>query len=179
MPEMSGPFAGAGSPRRWERGLSLARRVRSWLVWWVLLMVLWVVLDYSVATAELLVGAGVAAAGAFVTELVAEQAASHFRMRLRWLGPVFALLGQVVRDTVIVFGALWRRLAHGEQPPSGFTAVPTAWGDESARGLTRRALLVGGTSVAPNTLVLGIDRDRDVMVVHHLVAPRERKETTR
>jgi hypothetical protein len=31
-------------------------------------------------------------------------------------------------------------------------------------------LLVGGRSVAPNTFVLGIDRERSVMVVHQLVA---------
>ena len=30
-------------------------------------------------------------------------------------------------------------------------------------------LLVGGRSLAPNTFVLGIDEDRDVMVVHQLV----------
>jgi hypothetical protein len=34
---------------------------------------------------------------------------------------------------------------------------------------------VGGTSLAPNTFVLGIDRERDVMVVHRLVA--EKKES--
>ncbi|MBV9160608.1 MAG: Na+/H+ antiporter subunit E [Pseudonocardiales bacterium] len=138
-------------------------------------MSFWVVLDYSLATAELLVGTGVAAVGASFTELVAYQAASHFRMRIKWLIPVFALPGRVVWDTVIVFGALSRRLVRGEEPSSGFLAMTKAWGDESPRGLTRRAFLVGGTSVAPNTLVLGIDRERDVMVVHHLVLPRERK----
>jgi multisubunit Na+/H+ antiporter MnhE subunit len=170
--QVSGPAAGTGSPRRRTEERPFARRVGSWLVWWALLMAFWVVLDYSLAAAELLVGAGVAAVGAFVTELVAYQAASHFRMRIKWLVPMFALPGRVVRDTVIVFGALFRRLVHGEEPASGFLAVTKAWGDESAQGLTRRALLVGGSSVAPNTLVLGIDRDRDVMIVHHLVLPR-------
>jgi multisubunit Na+/H+ antiporter MnhE subunit len=35
-------------------------------------------------------------------------------------------------------------------------------------------LLVGANSLAPNTIVLGIDRDRDVMVVHQLVARQGR-----
>jgi hypothetical protein len=30
-------------------------------------------------------------------------------------------------------------------------------------------LLVGGRSVAPNSFVLGLDAERDVMVVHQLV----------
>ena len=86
-----------------------------------------------------------------------------------WVIPALGLPGQVVRDTVIVFAALWRRLAHGEQPPSGFREIPTRFGDDSDEGVTRRVLLVGGRSVAPNTFVLGIDRERNVMVVHQLV----------
>jgi hypothetical protein len=30
-------------------------------------------------------------------------------------------------------------------------------------------LLIGGRSVAPNSFALGMDEDRDVMVVHELV----------
>jgi multisubunit Na+/H+ antiporter MnhE subunit len=71
---------------------------------------------------------------------------------------------------VIVYTALWRRLTRGEQPSSMFLEVPVRFGDDSAEGVTRRTLLIGGTSVAPNTFVLGIDKDRDVMVVHRLVA---------
>ena len=33
-------------------------------------------------------------------------------------------------------------------------------------------LLIGGRSLAPNTFVLGIDPERDVMVVHELVSHR-------
>ena len=33
----------------------------------------------------------------------------------------------------------------------------------------RRALLVGAWSLAPYSFALGIDRDRDVMVIHKLV----------
>jgi hypothetical protein len=90
-------------------------------------------------------------------------------MRAGWVVPALGLPGQVVRDTVVVFAALWRRLAHGEQPPSGFREIPARFGDDSDEGVTRRVLLVGGRSVAPNTFVLGIDGERDVMVVHRLV----------
>jgi multisubunit Na+/H+ antiporter MnhE subunit len=76
---------------------------------------------------------------------------------------------------VIVYRALWRRVAHGEQPPSEFLELPARFGDDRPEGVTLRTLLVGGTSVAPNTFVLGIDKDRDVMVVHRLVA--EEKES--
>ena len=81
----------------------MARRVCAWAVWWVLLMSFWVMLDDSTATDELLAGAGAAALGAFLAELVAHQAGLAFRMRAGWLVSALRLPGQVARDTVIVF----------------------------------------------------------------------------
>lgn len=165
---MTGPLA--GEPRKRQRNLPAARRVGSWLVWWVLMMSFWVMIDDSVETDELLAGAGAAALAAVFAELVTYQAATRFRMRTGWLGPALRLPGQVVGDTIIVYRALWRRLAHGEQPPSAFLELPARFGDDTPEGVTRRTLLIGGTSLAPNTFVLGLDRERDVMVVHRLVA---------
>jgi multisubunit Na+/H+ antiporter MnhE subunit len=170
---VTGPLA--GEPRKRQPGLPVARRAGSWLVWWVLMMSFWVMIDDSISTDELLAGAGAAALAALLAELVSYQAATRFRMRIEWLVPALGLPGQVVRDTVIVYRALWRRLVHGEQPPSAFAEVPARFGDDTPEGVTRRVLLVGGTSVAPNTFALGLDRDRDVMVVHRLVAEQEGK----
>jgi multisubunit Na+/H+ antiporter MnhE subunit len=133
-------------------------------------MSFWIMIDDSVNTDELLAGAGAAALAALFAELVTHQAATRFRIRITWLTPALSLPGQVVRDLVIVYHALWRRLACGEQPPSAFVERPARFGDDTPAGMTRRTLLVGGTSVAPNTFVLGIDPERDVMVVHQLVA---------
>lgn len=171
MPGVSGP--GGGSPRRREEQRAFAERVGSWLAWWTLLMAFWIVLDYSLSLAELLVGAGVAALSAFLVELVQHQSASQFRIRIKWVVHAFSLPGRVMRDTVTVLGVLWRRLIHGEEPASGFVELSKAWGDDSALGMTRRVLLVAATSVAPNTLVLGIDPERNVMVIHQLVLPAQ------
>jgi multisubunit Na+/H+ antiporter MnhE subunit len=168
-----GPLA--GEPRERELDLPWARRAGSWLIWWVVMMAFWVILDDSVATDELLAGAGAAAIAASLAELVTYQAASRFRMRIEWLVPALRLPGEVARDTVIVYRALWRRLVHGEQPRSAFIERPVRFGDDTPEGVTRRTLLVGGTSVAPNTFVLGIDPERDVMVLHQLVAEGEGK----
>ena len=146
-----------------------ARRAVAWLAWWILLMSFWVILDDSVATDELLAGAGAAALAAFLAELVTYQAAARMRIRARWLARVIGLPGQVAGDTVIVFAALWRRLAHGADPPSGFRRLPVRYGDDTAEGRTRRALLIGGRSIAPNSIAAGIDKDTDTMVIHQLV----------
>jgi multisubunit Na+/H+ antiporter MnhE subunit len=144
--------------------------VGAWVVWWVLLMSFWEILNDSIAPDEVLAGAGAAALAAALAELIAYQAAARFRMRIEWAAPAVYLPGQVLSDTVTVFAALWRRLARGEEPPSGFRELPARFGDDSDEGVARRVLLVGGRSVAPNTFVLGIDRERDVMIVHQLVA---------
>lgn len=158
------PSAGGGRP-----ATPLARRIGAWLVWWVLLMSFWVVLDDSTHVDELLAGAGAAALGAFLAELAAGQTQTRFRARIEWLAPAVRLPADVARDLVIVFAALWRRLARGEEPDSGFRQLPVRYGPDTAEGQTRRVLLVGGRSVAPNSFVLGLDAERDVMVVHQLV----------
>jgi multisubunit Na+/H+ antiporter MnhE subunit len=169
---VSGPPAVA--PRRESQRIPLARRIRAWLAWWVVLMGFWVAVDDSVGLAEVGVGAGAAALGAFVAEVAGHQAATRLRPRPGWLLPAVKLPGQVIRDTVIVFGALGRRLVRGEQPPSGFRELPARFGDDTNESVTRRVLLVGANSLAPNTFVLGVDEDRDVMVVHQLVVNQGR-----
>ncbi|HEX3390254.1 MAG TPA: Na+/H+ antiporter subunit E [Streptosporangiaceae bacterium] len=155
-------------PRPPEK-VPLARRAGAWLAWWVLLMSFWVMLDDSVALDELLAGAGTAALAAFLAELVTYQAAARVRIRASWLARVITLPGQVAQDTVIVFAALWRRLAHGEEPPSGFRRRPVRYGDDTAAGRTRRALLVGAASLAPNSIAAGLDKNSGAMVIHQLV----------
>jgi len=145
------------------------RRVGAWLVWWVLLMSFWVILDNSIEPDELLAGAGAAALGAFMAEVACYQAATRFRMRIGWAVPALSLPGRVASDTAIVFAALWRRLARAEEPPSGFRQVPVRYGSDTAEDETRRVLLIGGNSVAPNSFVLGLDAEREVMVIHQLV----------
>jgi multisubunit Na+/H+ antiporter MnhE subunit len=173
VPEPTGTFpspteAATGMPRR-RHDAPIARRAGAWLAWWVLLMSFWVILDNSIESDELLAGAGAAALGAVLAEVAFAQAATQFRMRAGWLAPALRLPQLVVRDTCIVFAVLWRRLASGEEPDSGFREPPVRYGDDTPQGVTRRVLLVGARSLAPNAFVLGIDSGRDVMVVHQLV----------
>ncbi len=156
------------SPRPPQK-VPFGRRAGVWLAWWVLLMSFWVVLDDSIATDELLAGAGAAALAAFLAELVTYQAAARPRLRGAWLARSVALPAQIAGDTVIVFAALWRRLAHGEEPRSGFRQLPVRYGDDTAEGRTRRALLIGAKSIAPNSIAAGIDKDTNAMIIHQLV----------
>jgi multisubunit Na+/H+ antiporter MnhE subunit len=147
-----------------------SRRVATWLTWWVLLMSLWVAVDDSLAADELLVGAGAAALAALAAELVSHQAVVRYRIKAAWLPRAVSLPGQVAHDTWTVFAAIARVVLAKAPPPSGaFLELPVGYGDTTPLGVTRRVLLTGTRSLAPNEFVLGMDPERDVMVVHQLV----------
>lgn len=73
-------------------------------------MSFWVILDDSLEFDELLAGAGAAAIGAFLAELVGHQAASQVRMRAEWVIPALKLPRQLARDTALIFMALGKEL---------------------------------------------------------------------
>jgi len=175
QPPPAGPLA--GEPRRrggkpGQRAPTARHRAATWLAWWVLLMSLWVAVDDSLQFYELLAGAGAAALAALAAEIASHQAATRLEIRAAWLARAVRLPGEVVRDTWIVFAALARTLATRRPPPGGFGELPVRYGDDTPLGVTRRVLLTGAGSLAPNKFVLGMDAERDVMVVHELVADR-------
>jgi multisubunit Na+/H+ antiporter MnhE subunit len=176
--QATGPLAGEPRRRPPPSDGQWHRRVVTWFTWWVLMMSLWVAVDDSFESDELLVGAGAAAVAALAAELATRQAEVRFRIRAAWLLRAFELPGQVVQHTFLVFAALAATLfaktqATETQAPRGrFREVPVRYGDDSPLGVTRRVLLIAARSLAPNEFVLGMDADRDVMVTHQLVEER-------
>jgi multisubunit Na+/H+ antiporter MnhE subunit len=144
--------------------------VVTWFTWWVLLMGLWVTLDDSLEPDELVAGAAVAVVAATAAELVSHQAALRFRIRGAWLLRALRLPGQLVTDTWAVFAVLAKTITKRMPAPDGaYQEIPVRYGDDTPLDVTRRVLLTGARSFTPNGFVLGIDPDRDVMVVHQLV----------
>jgi hypothetical protein len=161
-----------GSPSRGGAAArALAREAAAWAVWWVLLMSFWMILDNSAALDELLAGTGAAALAAVFVQRVTARAGVRFRVRARWLARAARLPWEVLRDTGIVFAALWRRVARGEQPASRLRELPAGYGGTDAASVARRVLLVAGRSVAPNAFAAGLEPGREVLVVHELVPP--------
>lgn len=165
--------------RRSSQGRPMSRRRRSpargrvlaFLAWWVLVMSLWVMIDDSLQFDELLAGAGASVLAALAAEGVTSQAAAEFQLGLRWplAAEMLRLPWQVVRDTITVFGALARAIRHRTPLEGEFAELPVEYGDDTPAGETRRMLLTGARSLAPNMFVVGLDPARDVMVVHQLV----------
>jgi multisubunit Na+/H+ antiporter MnhE subunit len=80
--------------------------------------------------------------------------------RVAWRVPVHIWL--VCREAVVQL-VLWRRGPRGR-----FRAVPFLAGGEGSRDVGRRALCEMLGSLTPNTIVIGVDPDRDLLLVHQL-----------
>ena len=145
-----------------------------WFAWWALLMSFWVAIDDSLRSDELVVGAVAAALAALAAAGVGRLAQVRAGFRAAWLpaaiGGVLGLPGRVLRETCTVFAALARTLLPGgEAPRGGFRAIPVRYGDDRPAGVTRRILLTGAKSLAPNAFVVDFDAEGDTMLVHELV----------
>ena len=170
QPQTTGPLAGEPRQRGGQQPEPAARhRAATWLAWWVLLMSLWVAVDDSFLFDELLAGAGASALAALAAEIASHQAATRLEVKAAWFARALRLPGEVAHDTYIVFAALARAAVTRKPPEGAFKELPVRYGDDTPLGVTRRVLLTGAQSLAPNKFVLGIDKDRDVMVVHELV----------
>ena len=146
QPPPSGPLA--GEPR--QRGRpgqpepTARHRAATWLAWWVLLMSLWVAVDDSFASDELLAGAGAAALAALAAEIASHQAATRLRIRagLARQGVPPARPGRP--DTFTRLRRARQDAGHPAPPPRGrFRELPVRYGDDTPLGVTRRVLLTG------------------------------------
>jgi multisubunit Na+/H+ antiporter MnhE subunit len=144
-------------------------------VWWLALLGLWLLL-VTVSLAELIAGMVAAAIGATAAEVVHAQGLVRFDPDPHWFLRIWKLPRSIVRDCWLLTTALVRHL-RGVPVNSGFRAIPFRRGGEDARASARRALVVLAISVSPNSIVVGIDEEADLMLVHQLIpAPKPRAE---
>src|SRR5829696_661424 len=149
--------------------LSPLGRVIFWVVWWILLTGLWIPLAFEVAVPELVAGAIAAAAGATLATAVRAQRLISFRPQLRWALRLWRLPLQVVLDTGLLVVVLWSRLVMRQPISSSFRAIPFRAVGENPEANAKRAIAVTVGSFAPNTYVIDVDQDYELILVHQLV----------
>ena len=114
--------------------------------------------------------AGVAAvllAGA-AYEAARRQGIAEARVRARWVRRGWRVIASVPRQIALVS---WEALAQVVAPRKtrgSLRAVPFRGGGDGSSDVGRRALAEGLGSLAPNTIVIGVDTDRDLLLVHQL-----------
>jgi hypothetical protein len=153
---------GMSAVRNWRRRASV------WLAGWLLAGGLYLLLIDTTDLPELIVGAAVATVAATAFGLARERYLAAETVRLAWLGRVYRPFAQTPTDIVAVVGTALTQLRHPRRTHGVFRAVPFACGDNEAREIGRRALAESLGSFAPNTIIIGVDPERELLLGHQL-----------
>jgi hypothetical protein len=154
-------------PERSRRAL-LARRAVAWSIGWVFAAALYLLLIDITDLPELIVGAGAAVLAATGLELAREQGLVGESIHLRWLLRGYRPLVKVAADIALVSLAAFRALLRRDVRHGGFRAVRFKAAEDHPHESGRRALAQALGSFAPNTVVVGIDEERELILAHQL-----------
>jgi hypothetical protein len=145
------------------------RRAAAWSAGFVFAGALYLLLIDITDLPELIVGAGAAAIAATGFELAREQrTVGGLRARPRWIGHVGRLLVNVPADIATICVLAVRQLIRPRNVNGVFRTVPFRCGDDERLETGRRAFAQSLGSFAPNTIVIGVDSERELLLGHQL-----------
>jgi multisubunit Na+/H+ antiporter MnhE subunit len=141
---------------------------RAWIAWWILLTGLYLALADSRRPEELVAGAVVGALGATGALLVRHEREVLLRPTPRLVVSELRSLLSWPRDLAALAAALVRR-PRGRVVRERFEATGDRRFDAA-----REAFAVAGRTLAPNTIVIDVDAEREAIVYHRLVGEEDR-----
>jgi multisubunit Na+/H+ antiporter MnhE subunit len=146
----------------------LARAAGIALATWIALAGVWMLLVDNESLPELLVGAGAVCIATAGSELVRAQRIAEVRFRAAGLLRLWRPLARIPRDVGIVMWVLVRQLVERKAERGSLRALRFRASADTAGDNGRRALAELAGSLAPNTVVIGIDRRRNLILAHQL-----------
>jgi len=159
---MSSPDSDNPAPR-------IMRRASAWTAAGLLAGGLYLLLIDTTSLPELIVAVAAAAIAATGFELAREEhTAGGVTVRLRWLATLHRALLKVPSDVAAVSFMALRQLVHPQRVNGTFRAVPFRCGAENDIEVGRRALAESFGSFAPNTIIVGVDVERELILGHQL-----------
>jgi multicomponent Na+:H+ antiporter subunit E len=132
------------------------------------LVACWTIFLGSFAGAEAIVGGIAVLIGVAVSTAAYAVGVARFRPRLTWLAEIRRVPWYVLVDTLTIATALISRHLFGRRSHSRMVAVPFEPGGSTGRSEARRALAIALTTMAPNSIVLDIDRAERLMLLHQV-----------
>jgi multisubunit Na+/H+ antiporter MnhE subunit len=149
---------------------SNAGNVLGWAAAWAVLFVFWLLYVDRLQTAEVVVGAVVAALATAAAVAVRGQALGLFHPYARWFFLLLRVPWLLVNGTAVLAWLLIGRHLLGREMQAVIKAVPFEAGEKSnARDAARRALAITLTTFPPNFVVIDIDVERKRMLVHQVI----------
>jgi hypothetical protein len=146
-----------------------ARRMLAWAAGSGVAGALYLLLIDTIDAPELYAGAAVVALAGVAFEAARERGLAEALFLPRWLARVAFAAARVPGDIVRLSISALEQLARPQPRRGEFRAVRFNAGDsDSPRDAGRRALAEAAGSLAPNTIILGIDCDRGLILAHQL-----------
>jgi len=150
-----------------------AARLGSVAIEWIVLFLLWLLYVGQWSRAELITGAAAALLAATASEAVRGQNLARFYPATHWVFLLGRLPLDVLRDCGRLTQVFFRWLFFATPPASDFSEVEFPGEGDDARADARRALAGGALSLPPNSFVIGIDRQRNRILLHNLTPSRD------
>jgi hypothetical protein len=144
------------------------RSIRRVVAGYLLAAAFYLLLIDSVDTPELIVAGVAAALAATGFELAREEHIAYEAIRLRWLAravlPVLRVPGDIATLAVVAV----RQLVSPQRARGEFRTAPFRARADEPFETGKRALAEALGSFAPNTIVVGVDGDRELILAHKL-----------
>lgn len=128
-------------------------------------MAFWVALTGSFRWTELLVGAGAALVGALISTAAEAMTLVRFLPHWQHLWKARGVIWQIPVGVGSVVGILFRE---GRGATGRIHSVRFYPGEETSRDQARRAVAETFPTMAPGSVVLGVDREAGIVVFHLL-----------
>jgi hypothetical protein len=125
---------------------------------------------------ELWAGLGAWLLAAAMYEISREQGFAEARFDLAWLARVWRVAVRVPSHIALVSGDALMQVFQPRSPRGQFRAVSFEACGEDSVDAGRRALAEALGSFAPNTIVIGVDTERKLLLVHQLHRQGGREE---
>lgn len=140
----------------------------SWIVQFVIALGLWHVYVGKLQRNEALFGVACAVIAAFAGQIVFEKHIAPLRAQWRNVAQLWRMPKYLIVGTWEILAVLARQLFLRDAAPSLFYSVPFDAGGDDDESAFRRALAVAYTTATPNFVVVGIDRERGLLVYHQI-----------
>ena len=114
--------------------------------------------------------------GGAAYEAARRQGIALARVSGRWVARGWRVVVSIPRQIVLVSWQALAQLVSPQEARGTLRAVPFHAGENGPSDTGRRALAEGLGSVAPNTIVIGVDTERDLLLVHQLHRSGGREE---
>jgi len=142
--------------------------VLAWVLLWTTSFVLMLLYVGKIAADELVMAAVGSAVTATASRIVLATRIAPLAAQWRGVAQIWRLPKYIATGTWEVVAVLARQIFLRDPAESLFHAVPFAAGGDDDDSAMRRALAIAYTTATPNFVIVGVDREKGLLVYHQI-----------